>query len=120
MAQSQTQNDADECLHRLYAAGGQRFQRDDFGTRPVRSQVIRLDRQAHGIQDAAPPGLSSQPDHNFTLRANLNTVLLRVSQSPWFNLPLTSCTLRNMGTRQNLVAASNAYRLTSEPYGRVP
>ncbi len=42
---------------------------------------------AHGIQDAAPPGLSSQPDHHFTIRANLNTVLLRVSESQWFNLP---------------------------------
>ncbi len=31
-------------------------------------------------------GLSSLPDHNFTIRANLNTVLLRVSESPWFNL----------------------------------
>ncbi len=42
---------------------------------------------AHGIQDAAPPGLSSQPDCNSTIRAHLHTVLLRVSESPWFNLP---------------------------------
>ncbi len=33
-----------------------------------------------------PSGLSSQPDHNFTVRANLKT-LLRVSEPPWFNLP---------------------------------
>ncbi len=34
-----------------------------------------------------PPlsGLSSQSDHNFTIRASPNTVLLRVSETPWFN-----------------------------------
>ncbi len=49
---------------------------------------------ADGGRGLAPPafkmsplsGLSSLPDHNFTIRANLNTVLLRVSESPWFNL----------------------------------
>ncbi len=37
---------------------------------------------AHGIQDAAPPGLSSQPDHNSTIRASLDAILLRVSETP--------------------------------------
>ncbi len=37
--------------------------------------------RAHGIQDVAPPGLSSQLDHNSTIRANRKTVLLRVSKS---------------------------------------
>ncbi len=43
---------------------------------------------AHGIQDAAPPGLSSQHDHNTTIRANLDAVLLRVSES--YSLPNTT------------------------------
>ncbi len=34
---------------------------------------------AHGTQDAAPPGLSSQPDCNFTIRAKPDAVLLRGS-----------------------------------------
>ncbi len=69
---------------------------------------------AHGIQDAAPPGLSSQPEHNFTIRANLNTVLLRVSESPWFNLPFAFTHTDEPGKRQALVAGSNADRLYSK------
>ncbi len=30
----------------------------------------------------AHPGLSSQPDHNFTIRASLDAILLRVSETP--------------------------------------
>ncbi len=55
---------------------------------------------ARGIQDAAPPGLSGQPDHNSTIRASPNTVLLRVSETPWFNLPFACMYTDESGTRQ--------------------
>ncbi len=68
-----------------------------------------------------PPlsGLSSQPDHNFTIRANPKTVLLRVSESSWFNLSFAFMHTDEADDRQNLFAGSNADRLTSKPYCRV-
>ncbi len=74
---------------------------------------------AHGTQDVAPPGLNSQPDHNSTLRANLNTVPLRVSESPWFDLPRDFMRTDESGELPALVAGSNAERLTSKPCCRV-
>ncbi len=71
---------------------------------------------AHGTQDVAPPGLNSQPDHNSTLRANLNTVPLRVSESPWFNLPFDFMRTDESGELPALVAGSNAERLCSKPF----
>ncbi len=75
---------------------------------------------AHGTQDAAPPGLSSQPDNNFTVRANLDAVLLRVSAAPWFNPPFAFMHTDETGNAAKLGCGSNAYRLYSRPYGRVP
>ncbi len=57
----------------------------------------------------SPPGLSSQPDHNF---------LLRVSESPWFNLPFAFIQTDEYGDQQDLVAASKADRLYSKPSDR--
>ncbi len=75
---------------------------------------------AHGIQDVAPPGLSSQPDHNSTIRAKLDAVLLRVSESPWFNLSFAFIHTDEADDRPNLVAGSNAERLYSLLSCRVP
>ncbi len=49
--------------------------------------------RAHGIEDAAPIGANSQGAGRLYVRANLAPVLLRVSQSPWFDLSFDFCNL---------------------------
>ncbi len=68
-----------------------------------------------GNEDAVPIGTNSQPADKLYGRADLEAVLLRASQSPWFNLSFNFMHIDEPGELQALVAGSNADRLYSKP-----